>query len=63
LREACADGVLGAGKRRREVLKALKLTDEQKQKVQAVGKEVGARLFGACNAGCRAAVRFRAATP
>jgi Spy/CpxP family protein refolding chaperone len=32
---------LKAGKRRREVLEALKLTDEQKQKVQAVGKEVG----------------------
>jgi len=33
---------LSAGKRRREVLEALKLTDEQKQKVQAVGKEVTA---------------------
>jgi Spy/CpxP family protein refolding chaperone len=33
---------LRAGKRRREVLAALKLTDEQKEKVQAVGKEVGA---------------------
>jgi Spy/CpxP family protein refolding chaperone len=33
---------LKAGKRRSEVLAALKLTDEQKQKVQAVGKEVGA---------------------
>jgi len=33
---------LSAGKRRREVLAALKLTDEQKEKVQAVGKEVGA---------------------
>jgi Spy/CpxP family protein refolding chaperone len=31
---------LRAGKRRREVLEALKLTDEQKQKVQAIGKEV-----------------------
>jgi Spy/CpxP family protein refolding chaperone len=31
---------LGAGKRRREVLEALNLTDEQKQKVQAIGKEV-----------------------
>ena len=31
---------LKAGKKRREVLKALKLTDEQKEKVQAVGKEV-----------------------
>jgi Spy/CpxP family protein refolding chaperone len=33
---------LKAGKRRKEVLAALKLTDEQKQKVEAVGKEVGA---------------------
>jgi Spy/CpxP family protein refolding chaperone len=33
---------LRAGKRRREVLEALKLTDEQKEKVQAVGKEVTA---------------------
>jgi Spy/CpxP family protein refolding chaperone len=33
---------LKAGKRRREVLAAMKLTDEQKAKVQAVGKEVGA---------------------
>jgi Spy/CpxP family protein refolding chaperone len=31
---------LRAGKRRREVLEALNLTDEQKQKVQAIGKEV-----------------------
>jgi Spy/CpxP family protein refolding chaperone len=31
---------LRAGKRRREILEALKLTDEQKQKVQAIGKEV-----------------------
>ena len=31
---------LRAAKRRREVLEALKLTDEQKQKVQAIGKEV-----------------------
>jgi Spy/CpxP family protein refolding chaperone len=31
---------LQAGKRRREVLAALKLTDEQKQKVRAIGKEV-----------------------
>jgi Spy/CpxP family protein refolding chaperone len=36
------DEALKAGKRRREVLAALKLTDEQKQKVEAVGKEVGA---------------------
>ena len=33
---------LRAGKRRREVLEALKLTGEQKEKVQAVGKEVSA---------------------
>jgi Spy/CpxP family protein refolding chaperone len=33
---------LRAGKKRREVLEALKLTDEQKQKVQAIGKEVAA---------------------
>jgi len=33
---------LKAGKRRKEVLAAMKLTDEQKQKVEAVGKEVGA---------------------
>ena len=33
---------LKAGKRRKEVLAAMKLTDEQKAKVQAVGKEVGA---------------------
>ena len=33
---------LRAGKRRREVLAAMKLTDEQKQKAQAVGKEVAA---------------------
>jgi Spy/CpxP family protein refolding chaperone len=33
---------LKAGKRRREVLAAMKLTDEQKQKAEAVGKEVGA---------------------
>jgi Spy/CpxP family protein refolding chaperone len=31
---------LKAGKKRREVLKALKLTDDQKEKVQAVGKTV-----------------------
>jgi Spy/CpxP family protein refolding chaperone len=31
---------LAAGKKRREVLQSLKLTDEQKEKVQAVGKEV-----------------------
>jgi Spy/CpxP family protein refolding chaperone len=31
---------LRAGKRRRQVLEALNLTDEQKQKVQAIGKEV-----------------------
>ena len=31
---------LRAGKRRREILEALKLTDEQKQKVQAIGREV-----------------------
>jgi Spy/CpxP family protein refolding chaperone len=31
---------LAAGKKRREVLEALKLTEEQKEKVQAVGKEV-----------------------
>jgi Spy/CpxP family protein refolding chaperone len=31
---------LEAGKKRREVLGTLKLTDEQKQKVQAIGKEV-----------------------
>ena len=35
---------LKAGKRRREVLAALQLTDEQKEKVQAVGKEVGALI-------------------
>jgi len=33
---------LTAGKKRREVLEALKLTDEQKEKVQAVAKEVTA---------------------
>ena len=33
---------LRAGKRRREVLAAMKLTDEQKQKAEAVGKEVAA---------------------
>jgi Spy/CpxP family protein refolding chaperone len=33
---------LKAGKRRSEVLAAMKLTDEQKQKAQAVGKEVAA---------------------
>jgi Spy/CpxP family protein refolding chaperone len=33
---------LKAGKRRKEVLAAMKLTDEQKQKVEAVGKEVAA---------------------
>jgi Spy/CpxP family protein refolding chaperone len=33
---------LKAGKKRREVLEAMKLTDEQKEKVQAVGKEVAA---------------------
>jgi len=32
---------LRAGKKRREVVEALKLTDEQKTKVQAVAKEVG----------------------
>jgi Spy/CpxP family protein refolding chaperone len=32
---------LKAGKRRKEVRKALKLTDEQKEKVETVGKEVG----------------------
>ena len=31
---------LSAGKKRKEVLEALKLTDDQKEKVQAVGKEV-----------------------
>jgi Spy/CpxP family protein refolding chaperone len=31
---------LQAGKRRREVLESLNLTDEQRQKVQTVGKEV-----------------------
>jgi Spy/CpxP family protein refolding chaperone len=31
---------LRAGKRRREVLEALNLTDEQKQKVRAIGREV-----------------------
>jgi Spy/CpxP family protein refolding chaperone len=33
---------LAAGKKRRETLEAVKLTDEQKEKVQAVGKEVAA---------------------
>jgi Spy/CpxP family protein refolding chaperone len=33
---------LKAGKKRREVLESLKLTDEQKEKVQAVGKDVAA---------------------
>jgi Spy/CpxP family protein refolding chaperone len=33
---------LAAGKKRREVLEALKLSDEQKEKVQAVGKELAA---------------------
>ena len=33
---------LRAGKRRKEVLAAMKLTDEQKQKAEAVGKEVAA---------------------
>jgi Spy/CpxP family protein refolding chaperone len=37
---------LRAGKRRREVLEALKLTDEQKQKVQAIGKEVATLARG-----------------
>jgi Spy/CpxP family protein refolding chaperone len=32
---------LKAGKKRKEVIAALKLTDEQKEKVEAVGKEVG----------------------
>ena len=32
---------LKAGKKRREVLASLKLTDEQKEKVEAVAKEVG----------------------
>jgi Spy/CpxP family protein refolding chaperone len=36
------DEALKAGKRRKEVLAAMKLTDEQKQKAQAVGKEVAA---------------------
>ena len=36
------DEALKAGKRRKEVLAAMKLTDEQKQKAEAVGKEVGA---------------------
>src|SRR5262249_27008174 len=36
------EGAVKAGKRRREVLAAMKLTDEQKQKVEAVGKEVAA---------------------
>jgi Spy/CpxP family protein refolding chaperone len=34
------EAALKAGKRRREVLQALNLTDEQREKVQAVGKEV-----------------------
>jgi Spy/CpxP family protein refolding chaperone len=33
---------LSAGKKRREVLQSLNLTDEQKEKVQAVAKEIGA---------------------
>jgi Spy/CpxP family protein refolding chaperone len=33
---------LAAGKKRREVLQAINLTDEQKEKVQTVGKEVAA---------------------
>jgi Spy/CpxP family protein refolding chaperone len=32
---------LNAGKKRREVLAALNLTEEQKEKVEAVGKEIG----------------------
>jgi Spy/CpxP family protein refolding chaperone len=40
-RQARADA-LKAGKKRREVLAALKLTDDQKGKVETVGKEVGA---------------------
>jgi Spy/CpxP family protein refolding chaperone len=40
-KQARADG-LKAGKSRREIRSALKLTDEQKQKVEAVAKEVGA---------------------
>jgi Spy/CpxP family protein refolding chaperone len=39
-RKAREEG-LKAGKKRREVLASLKLTDEQKAKVEAVGKEVG----------------------
>jgi Spy/CpxP family protein refolding chaperone len=39
-RQARAEG-LKAGKPRREIHGALKLTDEQKQKVKAVGKEIG----------------------
>jgi Spy/CpxP family protein refolding chaperone len=39
-REAREEG-LKAGKKRREVIASLKLTDEQKTKVEAVGKEVG----------------------
>jgi Spy/CpxP family protein refolding chaperone len=35
---------LSAGKNRKEVLEALKLTDQQKDKVQNVGKEVGGLL-------------------
>jgi Spy/CpxP family protein refolding chaperone len=35
---------LKAGKPRREIRRALKLTDEQKQKVEAVAKEVGAAV-------------------
>jgi Spy/CpxP family protein refolding chaperone len=38
-RKAREDG-LKAGKKRREILAAINLTDEQKQKVEAVGKEV-----------------------
>jgi len=40
-KKARADA-LKAGKKRREVLEAIKLTDDQKEKVQAVGKDVAA---------------------
>jgi Spy/CpxP family protein refolding chaperone len=40
-KQARAEG-LKAGKSRREIRRALKLTDEQKQKVESVAKEVGA---------------------
>jgi Spy/CpxP family protein refolding chaperone len=38
------EAALKAGKKRRDVISALKLTDEQKEKVEAVGKQVHATV-------------------